>query len=132
MDKPAPHREAPQEGTHPDAAADVSRPPCAESGSPAQPCQVPARRWSRWARPTSARWDPDYRKSVRSCLHTMLVEKWEPLRLALRDLVALLEQAGCGTSGPTSGLLGYVDGEPAGWVAVDPRKNYPRILARQK
>ena len=62
----------------------------------------------------------------------MLVEKWEPLRHALRDFVALLEQAGCGTSGPTSGLLGYVDGEPAGWVAVDPRKNYPRILARQK
>ncbi len=45
---------------------------------------------------------------------------------------ALLEQTGCGTSGPTSGLLGYVDGEPAGWVAVEPRENYPRIWARQK
>lgn len=45
---------------------------------------------------------------------------------------ALLEQAGCATSGPTSGLLGYVDGEPAGWVAVEPRENYPRIWARQK
>lgn len=47
-------------------------------------------------------------------------------------VVALLEQAGCGTSGPTSGLIGYVDGEPAGWVAVEPRENYPRIWARQK
>ena len=47
-------------------------------------------------------------------------------------LISVLEQAGCGTSGPTSGLLGYVDGEPAGWVAVEPRENYPRIWARQK
>ena len=45
---------------------------------------------------------------------------------------ALLAQAGCDTGGPTSGLIGYVDGEPAGWVAVEPRENYPRIWARQK
>ena len=30
------------------------------------------------------------------------------------------------------GLVGYVDGEPAGWVAVEPRESYPRIWARQK
>jgi GNAT superfamily N-acetyltransferase len=29
-------------------------------------------------------------------------------------------------------VVGYVDGEPAGWVAVEPRENYPRIWARQK
>lgn len=45
---------------------------------------------------------------------------------------ALLEQTACGTDGPTSGLIGYVDGEPAGWVAVEPREDYPRIWARQK
>ncbi|NHA69555.1 GNAT family N-acetyltransferase [Phycicoccus flavus] len=45
---------------------------------------------------------------------------------------ALLEQAGCGTGGPTSGLLGFVDGEPAGWVAVEPRERYPRIWARRR
>ncbi len=44
---------------------------------------------------------------------------------------ALLEQTGCGTVRPTSGLVGYVDGEPAGWVAVEPRENYPRIWSRK-
>ena len=59
---------------------------------------------------------------------------WRDTTQDERD-AALLEQAGCGTSGPssrTSGLVGYVDGEPAGWVAVEPRENYPRIWARQK
>src|SRR5262245_37074615 len=45
---------------------------------------------------------------------------------------ALREQARCGTSGPRSGLVGYVDGDPAGWVGVEPRNNYPRIWARQQ
>jgi GNAT superfamily N-acetyltransferase len=27
----------------------------------------------------------------------------------------------------TSGLVGYVDGEPAGWVAVEPRPAYPKL-----
>lgn len=45
---------------------------------------------------------------------------------------ALLEQTACGTDGPTSGLIGYVDGEPAGWVAVEPRANYPRLWARKQ
>ena len=27
----------------------------------------------------------------------------------------------------TSGLVGYVDGEPAGWVAVEPRTAYPKL-----
>ena len=56
---------------------------------------------------------------------------WRDTTQEERD-AALLEQTGCGTSGPTSGLLGYVDGEPAGWVAVEPRENYSRIWARQK
>lgn len=45
---------------------------------------------------------------------------------------SLLEQAACGTDGPTSGLIGYVDGDPAGWVAVEPRENYPRIWSRKQ
>ncbi|MDN4483133.1 GNAT family N-acetyltransferase [Demequina lignilytica] len=40
----------------------------------------------------------------------------------------LEEQAGCGRpDAPTSGLLAYVDGEPAAWVAVEPRTAYPRL-----
>ncbi len=45
---------------------------------------------------------------------------------------ALVAQTACGTDGPTSGLIGYVDGEPAGWVAVEPRENYPRIWSRKQ
>lgn len=45
---------------------------------------------------------------------------------------ALVQQTACGTEGPTSGLIGYVDGEAAGWVAVEPRENYPRIWSRKQ
>ena len=31
-------------------------------------------------------------------------------------------------SGTTSGLVGYLDGEPAGWCAVEPRTAYVRLL----
>jgi GNAT superfamily N-acetyltransferase len=38
------------------------------------------------------------------------------------------EQVGCGSpDAPTSGLVAYVDGEPAGWVAVEPRTAYPKL-----
>lgn len=57
---------------------------------------------------------------------------WRDTTQEERD-AALLEQTACGTGeGPTSGLIGYVDGEPAGWVAVEPRENYPRIWARKQ
>lgn len=41
----------------------------------------------------------------------------------------LREQTGCGhpESGTTSGLVAYVDGEPVGWCAVEPRSAYPRL-----
>ncbi|MCM0619138.1 hypothetical protein [Nocardioides bruguierae] len=45
---------------------------------------------------------------------------------------AQVEQTACGTDGPTSGLIGYLDGEPAGWVAVEPREQYPRIWSRRQ
>jgi hypothetical protein len=56
---------------------------------------------------------------------------WRDTTQEQRD-AALLEQTACGTDGPTSGLIGYVDGEAAGWVAVEPRENYPRLWARKQ
>lgn len=56
---------------------------------------------------------------------------WRDTTQEERD-VAQVEQTACGTAGPTSGLVGYVDGEPAGWVAVEPRENYPRLWARKQ
>jgi GNAT superfamily N-acetyltransferase len=41
----------------------------------------------------------------------------------------LQEQTGCGNpeAGATSGLVGYLDDEPVGWVAVEPRTAYPKL-----
>jgi GNAT superfamily N-acetyltransferase len=40
----------------------------------------------------------------------------------------LREQADCGGPGPASGLVAYVDGEPAGWCAVEPRPAYDGLV----
>lgn len=42
----------------------------------------------------------------------------------------LREQTGCGDPGArtTSGLVAYLNGEPAGWCAVEPRTAYTRLL----
>ena len=42
----------------------------------------------------------------------------------------LREQTGCGNprARVTSGLVAYLNGEPAGWCAVAPRTAYPRLL----
>jgi hypothetical protein len=34
-------------------------------------------------------WRPEHSQSVLSCLHTILVEEWEHLRYAVRDLDAI-------------------------------------------
>lgn len=41
----------------------------------------------------------------------------------------LREQTACGSpdAPTTSGLVAYVDDEPAGWVAVEPRTDYPKL-----
>jgi GNAT superfamily N-acetyltransferase len=41
----------------------------------------------------------------------------------------LRQQTDCGypDSETTSGLVAYVDGEPVGWCAVEPRSAYPRL-----
>lgn len=48
----------------------------------------------------------------------------------LEERTAMLQaQTGCGDprAAATSGLVAYVDGEPAGWVAVEPRTAYPKL-----
>jgi GNAT superfamily N-acetyltransferase len=46
----------------------------------------------------------------------------------------LRTQADCGhpKSGMTSGLVAYLDGEPVGWCAVEPRPAYPRLLRKTR
>ncbi|MEQ4209727.1 GNAT family N-acetyltransferase [Actinopolymorpha sp. B9G3] len=43
----------------------------------------------------------------------------------------LREQTACGQpeSATTTGLVAYLDGEPVGWCAVDPRPSNPRLLS---
>jgi GNAT superfamily N-acetyltransferase len=43
-------------------------------------------------------------------------------------------QTDCGHPGSatTSGLVAYLDGEPAGWCAVEPRTAYPRLLLKTR
>ncbi len=60
-------------------------------------------------------------------------ESWAsvgPEELAFR----FREQTNCGhpRSGATSGLVAYLDGEPVGWCAVEPRTNYPRLLLKTR
>lgn len=46
------------------------------------------------------------------------------------ERTAMLQaQTGCGDPGAatTSGLVAYLDGQPAGWVAVEPRTAYPKL-----
>jgi GNAT superfamily N-acetyltransferase len=53
---------------------------------------------------------------------------WRDTTQEQRDAM-LREQTACGDSDAedTSGLVAYVDGEPAGWVAVEPRTAYPKL-----
>jgi len=46
----------------------------------------------------------------------------------------LREQTDCGSpkSDATSGLVAYLDDEPVGWCAVEPRPNYPRLLLKTR
>src|SRR3954454_8215168 len=50
--------------------------------------------------------------------------------MALDELrFRLHDQTDCGhpESGTTSGIVAYVDGEPAAWCAIEPRPNYPYL-----
>ncbi len=59
--------------------------------------------WCMWWRVKASDWDRS---------------KGEPNRAAFRSIV---------DAGPSPGLLAYVDGQPAGWCAVAPRTQYPRL-----
>ncbi|HEX2562611.1 MAG TPA: GNAT family N-acetyltransferase, partial [Acidimicrobiales bacterium] len=59
--------------------------------------------WCMWWRVTSKEFDERHGAGLR------------------RDLQRLVD------AGPAPGLLAYVDGVPAGWVAVAPRDEYPRL-----
>ena len=60
-------------------------------------------------------------------------ESWAsvvPDELAFR----LRQQTDCGHPGSdaTSGLVAFLDGEPVGWCAVEPRTEYPRLLRNNR
>src|SRR2546426_508045 len=46
----------------------------------------------------------------------------------------LREQTHCGhaESAATCGLVAYLDGDPVGWCAVEPRTAYPRLLRNNR
>jgi GNAT superfamily N-acetyltransferase len=46
----------------------------------------------------------------------------------------LRQQSDCGhpDSDTTSGLVAYLDGQPVGWCAVEPRTAYPRLLGKTR
>ena len=46
----------------------------------------------------------------------------------------LRSQTDCGhpESGTTSGLVAYLDSEPVGWCALEPRTAYPRLLLKTR
>jgi GNAT superfamily N-acetyltransferase len=59
--------------------------------------------WCMWWRVTSRQYEERHGAGLRQDLHELVAAGREP------------------------GLLAYVDGEPAGWVAVAPREEYPRL-----
>jgi GNAT superfamily N-acetyltransferase len=46
----------------------------------------------------------------------------------LREQAGCADPAGPGRAGSTAGLVAYVDGEPAGWCAVEPRPAYGGLV----
>lgn len=55
--------------------------------------------------------------------------EWKSLQVSGR-MMRLETETQCGypSARTTSGLVAYLDGEPAGWCAVEPRTAYPRLL----
>jgi GNAT superfamily N-acetyltransferase len=54
---------------------------------------------------------------------------WRDVPMEVRA-ARLRSQTACGDPGApaTSGLVAYLEGEPVGWCAVEPRRVYPRLL----
>ena len=55
--------------------------------------------------------------------------EWKTLQVSGR-MLRLEAETHCGypSARSTSGLVAYLDGEPVGWCAVEPRTAYPRLL----
>jgi GNAT superfamily N-acetyltransferase len=55
--------------------------------------------------------------------------QWDSVPVAERRQ-RLRDQTGCDhpAAATTSGLIAYLDGEPVGWCAVEPRTAYPRLM----
>ena len=55
--------------------------------------------------------------------------QWDSVPVAERRQ-RLRDQTGCDhpAEATTSGLIAYLDGEPVGWCAVEPRTAYPRLI----
>ncbi|HEX5535101.1 MAG TPA: GNAT family N-acetyltransferase [Actinomycetales bacterium] len=70
----------------------------------------PARCWCQWFRLRNDAWRTATTASNRE------------------SLKAQVEDASSGAA-PPPGLVAYLDGEPVGWVALAPRRAYPRVLA---
>jgi hypothetical protein len=51
---------------------------------------------------------------------------------ATTPLVTIVPDCDHPESATTSGLVAYLDGEPVGWCAVEPRTAYPRLLLRTR
>ena len=64
------------------------------------------------------------------CQRYKIAGEWWPRLPQEVRTDAMREQAACGDpeSGGTNGLVGYLDGTPVGWCAVEPRPAYARLL----
>jgi GNAT superfamily N-acetyltransferase len=70
------------------------------------------------------------REASRCLCQRFKVVGWIWRDSTLEERMAMFEaQTGCGEPGATatSGLVAYVDDEPVGWVAVEPRTAYPKL-----
>lgn len=95
--------------------------------SPPEPTIVPASEAS-WADLAAVFGTTDYAASCRC--QRLKVRGWIWRDSTLEERHAMQrEQTACGRPGApaTSGLVAYVAGEPAGWVAVEPRTAYPKL-----
>ena len=95
--------------------------------SPAQVTVVPANRAS-WEDLQAVFGTADY--ACRCQCQRLKVPGWIWRDSTLAERIAALrEQTGCGQPDlpATSGLVAYVDGEAAGWVAVERRTAYPKL-----
>jgi len=70
------------------------------------------------------------REASRCLCQRFKILEWIWRDSTLEERMAMFEvQTGCDdpNAATTSGLVAYVDGDPAGWIAVEPRTEYPKL-----